>query len=370
MRTDWPGDHAAILRACERLHSPGLLVFPDLVRSNIARMIAHTGSPDRLRPHLKTTKMPQVVRLLLEAGITQFKCATLAEMRMALESGVTDILLAYQAVGPNLTGLVSLAQAFPDASLSTLVDTETAARELAEHCRTEGTALGVYIDIDCGMHRTGMAPGEQALALMRFLRRQPSLSFHGWHVYDGHLRQTEVGERRAAADTCFQPVWAMLNQIDEPKISVIAGGTPSFPLHAKDPRVICSPGTCVFWDAGYASIVPDMEFDWAALLLTRVISKNGDHLTLDLGHKAVSAENPIEQRVVLPAIPDAQFVGQSEEHLVVRSCEAANWQIGDALLGIPWHICPSVALYDHATTITGVGVGETWDIPARRRYHA
>lgn len=361
-------DHAPAVPAWENVASPALLVFPDLVQANIARMLTMAGGPRRLRPHLKTTKMPAVLRLLLDAGIDQFKCATLAEMQMALETGARDLLLACQPVGPNITGLSTLAKEHPGARLSTVVDDLTIAEQLDAQCQSDKVSLDVYIDIDCGMHRTGIAPGSEALALQQSLHNLAALDFQGWHVYDGHLRQTDVAERRAALEACFQPVWDMVQAAGANHSTVIAGGTPTFPMHAKDPRVICSPGTCVFWDAGYASILPDMTFDCAALLLTRVISKTKDQLTLDLGHKAVASENPIDRRVVLPDLPDAQFLSQSEEHLVVQSPDAGDWHLGDALLGIPWHICPSVALYDRATTIVDNRVSGTWEIPARRRF--
>src|SRR5690606_20713733 len=111
--------------------------------------------------------------------------------------------------------------------------------------------------------------------------------------------------------------------------------------HAKNPKVICSPGTCVFWDAGYAVHLPDLQFEQAAWLLTRIISKPGaNRLCLDLGHKSVAAENPIENRVRFPEIPRARFISQSEEHLVIETDEATQWKVGDTILGIPWHICP------------------------------
>ena len=340
--------------------SPGLLVFPDRVRANIARMIEMAGSPIRLRPHLKTAKMPAIVELYLDAGVTQFKCATLSEMRMALQAGANHVLLAYQPLGPNIDQLISLTKDYANAQLSTVVDHASAVDLLA---KTEA-ALGIYIDIDCGMHRTGITAGQEALALKAVIERTDTLKFEGWHVYDGHLHQSDLAERQAATLRAWAPFWEM---IDEPS-TVIAGGTPTFPIHAKDSRVICSPGTSVFWDAGYAQKVPDMKFELAAQVLTRVISKPGiDLLTLDLGHKAISAENPIDRRVVFPDLTDPVFVSQSEEHLVIQTPTASDLGLGDSLPGIPWHICPTVALYDHATTIVDEAVSNQWEIPARQR---
>lgn len=364
----WLKDVAAIAEACHSVASPGLLVRPPQVRSNIEHMIALAGTPDRLRPHLKTTKSPEVVRLLIEHGLHAFKCATLSELSMALNAGAMDVLLAYQPVGPQIETLGKLVSQHRKAQISVLVDCSAAATALQQYCQSLGLSIGVYIDIDCGMHRTGILPGGPAAVLRETLVNSEPLRFLGWHVYDGHLRQTDLDERRAAVATSFQPFWDWFEGLGVAgEDEVIAGGTPSFPIHAEDERVICSPGTCVYWDAGYASLCPDMDFDFAALLLTRVVSKGKDRLTLDLGHKAVGAENPLDRRVVLPQLPNARYLGQSEEHLVIETSESDRWEIGAPLIGIPWHVCPTVALYDHATLIDGHRVVGRWDIPARRR---
>ena len=325
-------------------------------------MITLAGTPERLRPHLKTSKMPEVVRRYLAAGVRQFKCATLSEVQMALDAGATDLLLAHQPVGPNIAALDDLFQRFPKASLSTIVDCPA----VIDHLQRANFVrpLTVYIDIDCGMHRTGIAAGPEAECLKQQLLNSDSLRFGGWHVYDGHLRQNSAAERKAAVDKCWRPFWQHHGDAEE---TVIAGGTPTFPQHAADPRVQCSPGTCVFWDAGYAQGLPDLQFGQAAHVFTRVISKRDDHLTLDLGHKAIAAENPIDRRVVLPELPDANFVSQSEEHLVIQTTLAEKFSVGDALLGIPWHICPTVALYDQAFVVGKDETISTWEIPARRR---
>src|SRR5690606_23362107 len=132
-------------------------------------------------------------------------------------------------------------------------------------------------------------------------------------------------------DEAYAPVEALAAEIGPPEI--IAGGTPTFPIHARRPNVTCSPGTCLLWDEGYGTGLPDQPFLVAAQLLTRVISKpQVGFVTLDLGHKAVSAENPINRRVFFPQLEDYEVVSQSEEHLVVKTPRAATLQVGDALL--------------------------------------
>lgn len=356
----------------ETAASPALLVFPDRVGRNIDRMVSMVGGrTDRLRPHLKTNKMVEVTRMLLHAGIRKFKCATVAEMEMAIGAGAEDVLLAYQPVGPAVAQLRSLVERFPGTRISVLVDCPEAMQGMAKAFASSERPLSVYVDIDCGMHRTGVAPGPAARDLVRDLQASPTLAFAGLHVYDGHIRDADLEARRAAVERAFENVLAFVDasgSVGESEVSIIAGGTPTYPVHATNERVECSPGTCVFWDRGYACGLPDMEFEWAAWLLTRVVSRPGDDLLcLDLGHKAVAAENPIEKRVWFPALPDAEFVSQSEEHLVVRTAESAEWPVGSPLLGVPWHVCPTVALYDRVLVVRDGGLVGTWDIPARNR---
>src|SRR3954454_2217692 len=102
--------------------SPALLFYKDLIRKNIARAIEIAGNPERLRPHAKTHKTREIVRLELEAGITKHKCATLAEAEMLAGCGAPDVLIAYNLVGPNCARLARLLRAYPDCRFSVLAD--------------------------------------------------------------------------------------------------------------------------------------------------------------------------------------------------------------------------------------------------------
>jgi len=155
---------------------------------------------------------------------------------------------------------------------------------------------------------------------------------------------------------------------------IVGGGSPTFPWHARltergGPRYQCSPGTTLLWDAGYGTNHADLGFQVAAALLMRVISKPGKgRLCLDLGHKAVSGENPLTNRVRFPELPEAVPVAQSEEHLVIETPRAAEMAVGDVVYGIPWHICPTVALHQEGVVVRdGVATGERWVVRARDR---
>ncbi|MGI9469980.1 MAG: D-TA family PLP-dependent enzyme, partial [Rubripirellula sp.] len=114
----------------------------------------------------------------------------------------------------------------------------------------------------------------------------------------------------------------------------------------------------------------DLPFSVAIALLTRVISKPGkDRLCLDLGYKSVASEMPLESRIVIPAIPDAKFIGHSEEHLVIETSHASDVSLGTAFLAFPRHVCPTVALHDFLTLVRdGQATGELWPVTARGRF--
>jgi D-serine deaminase-like pyridoxal phosphate-dependent protein len=149
-----PNDWYPIENADE-IPSPALLVYPDRVRENIRRMLEMAGSADRLRPHVKTHKMAEVIRLQVEAGVTKFKCATIAEAEMSAAAGGRDILLAYQPIGPNVNRMLELCLKFPEVRFSAVVDRKRAVHALSEVFSEAGLTLGLSIDLDVGMHRTG-----------------------------------------------------------------------------------------------------------------------------------------------------------------------------------------------------------------------
>lgn len=350
--------------------SPSLLLGLEPIERNLRKMLAIAGSPARLCPHVKTHKLGWVVERQMALGIRSFKCATIAEAEMCAQAGAPDVLIAYQLVGPNIARLLALREKFPRSKFSTVVDDPGALRALSDATARAGARVEVLVDLDVGQHRTGIAPGPAAVALYRELAAAPSLAAGGLHVYDGHLSQSDPKARAAACAEAFAPVAAMRKELlalGLPAPRVVAGGTPTFPMHAARGDVQCSPGTCALWDASYAEKLPDLEFSPAAVLLTRIVSKpGGNRLCLDLGHKAVASEMP-HPRVVFPDLPDARFGAHSEEHLVVESAAAQRFAVGSALLGVPWHVCPTVALHAEAVLIEGGRVAGRSRIEARER---
>ena len=346
--------------------SPALLFYPERINQNIGRMLSIAGSADRLRPHVKTYKCKEVVRLQMEAGINKFKCATLKEAEMVAQCGEKDVLLAYPLVGPNQKKFFQLMDLYPDTLFSVLVDHEdqiSGWKSLAGN----HNAIHIFIDLDAGMHRTGATP-EKADSLVRLLNN-PSFVFRGWHCYDGHIHQTDISERKEAVERQYKALLELVNKYGLEGEEFICGSSISFPIHATYPERTLSPGTTLLWDHGYSTKFPDLQFDVAAILMVRVVTKpERDLLCIDLGYKAVASEMK-EAPVFFPQIPDAEIQTHSEEHLVIKTKDSEKWKIGDVVYGIPWHICPTVAMYDQAGVVRDGKVSDYWSIVARTRYH-
>jgi D-serine deaminase-like pyridoxal phosphate-dependent protein len=360
------------LKDTSELLSPSLLIFRDLVRKNLLGMIEMARGPERLRPHVKTHKMADVVQMSIAEGITKHKCATIAEAEMVAASGGTDVLLAYPLVGPNVKRFARLAFAYPESTFRATVDDAEAARALSRALSGVEQPVPTLVDLDLGMGRTGIDPGPPAEELYRLIAELPNLVPDGIHAYDGHIHTTDLDERRRAARPGQEMALGLRDRLlaqGLPVPRLVMGGTPTFPIHAEldVPGVECSPGTTVFHDHGYGSRYPDLPFTPAALLLTRVISHpRPGRLCLDLGHKAVAAD-PAGQRLVLPDIPDARFVVHSEEHLVIETARDGEFPPGSTLLAIPTHICPTCALHRRVYVIDGGGLVDEWEVQARDR---
>jgi D-serine deaminase-like pyridoxal phosphate-dependent protein len=352
------------------IFSPSLLIYPDRIESNIETMISMAGGVEKLIPHVKTHKMPEIVNLQMKHGINKFKCATISEAEMVAQCGAKDILLAMQLVGPNIERFFKLILSFPETKISCIADNTDVIMQLSEMAIKKNIEVTVLLDINNGMNRTGIAPGRKAKDLYYLILRSPKLKAGGLHVYDGHILDQNSSQRQLKCNDAFSKVMNMKNELEEegtPLIKIVAGGTPSFPIHAKREGVECSPGTVLLWDYKSDGSYPDMNFIPAAVLLSRIISKPGkDLICLDLGHKAVASEMP-QPRIKIFGIEKYTIINHSEEHMVISTPEARNYKVGDHLYGIPWHICPTVDRYDSVYVVRDNIVTEQWKVEARRR---
>jgi D-serine deaminase-like pyridoxal phosphate-dependent protein len=363
-----------LLENSAEIPSPALLLHRDRIEANLRQMVAIAGDPLRLWPHVKTHKLPELIAWQVGLGIVQFKCATIAEAEMvAGVEGVRSILLAVQPVGPQIERWIRLASRFPGISWSAVVDDAGVVESLRSAAAACAIAkpLGLWIDLDVGQHRTGIAPDRVCDGLLQSVRAaSPTLRFDGLHAYDGHLGIPDLAERTRLCHEAFAPVAALRASLETElghRLQVLAGGSPTFAIHAARSDVSLSPGTTVLWDAGYAHKMPDLPFQPAAVLLSRVISRPaGRQVCLDLGHKAVASEMP-HPRTVFLNLPDATALSHSEEHLVVEAPAADSFRVGDVVYSLPWHVCPTMALHQEVWLVENGRASVRWTVQARSR---
>jgi D-threonine aldolase len=365
-------DPRYVVHDTSELLSPSLLIYPLLVRRNVDAMIALAGSATRLRPHVKTHKMAEIVRLAESSGIRKHKCATIAEAEMAAAAGATDVLLSYPLAGPNLKRFAHLVRGYRSTTFRATVDHPDSARALSAAAEGLATPVPVLVDLEIGMGRTGIQPGEAAAELYSLVNTLPNLVVDGLHAYDGHINESDLEKRTHLARAGLESTLQLRDRLLERGLPVprfVVGGTPTFPIHARLDflGVECSPGTPALYDNSYLTRFPDLPFTPAALLLTRVVSHPAPgRLCLDLGHKAVAAD-PAGARAKLLELDDARQVVHSEEHMVIETAHADSIAIGTALFAIPTHVCPTVALHRRAYIVEEGQVVGQWEVTARDR---
>ncbi len=354
----------------EQIDSPALVVYPDRIKANIELAKKIINDIDRLRPHVKTNKMTEVCRMMLEAGFSKFKCATIAEAEMLALAGSPDILMAYQPVGPKINRLIHLIKAYPASHFSCLTDNQENALTINNLCREQDVVLDVYIDLNVGMNRTGIYLTE-AYHLAQTIQKLPNIRLVGLHGYDGHIHEPDVTLRQQDANITYTMMDSVCREIQPLfpyPLRMVIGGTPPFAAHAHLTNYECSPGTFVFWDFGYGDKYPDLPFEYAALVICRIISIiDNQHICVDLGHKSVAAESPFP-RVRFLNVSETKPVSQSEEHLVLAVPDSSIYSIGQVFYGVPKHICPTIALYEKAFVIENGRMTDTWNVIARNRY--
>ncbi len=352
------------------IESPGLIVFPEIVRSNIKLAIDMVGGDvARLRPHIKTHKTQEVNDLLLEAGIYKFKCATIAEAELLAISKAKDILLSIQPTGTTLSRFIDLILNYQKSQFSCLVDDYLAAEKVNELALKNNIYINIFIDLNVGMNRTGIVPKNAFQLIDKITNHLPNLIIKGLHAYDGHIRDFDIDKLIDHVQQDFVDFYELIDHIDpKNKYELVVGGTPSFLVHRTNDRFVCSPGTFVFFDIGYSNLFPENTFKMAVQIISRVISKpTSSTICIDLGHKSVAAENPIENRVRFIDFPNWTLKSQSEEHGMIEVNDHANIEIGQIIRMYPYHICPTVALHQNLQVIEDDEMVGEWVVKARNR---
>jgi len=363
----------------EDVLTPALVLYPDLIAANIEQTLnLLEGNADRWRAHIKTAKLGLTLRMLVERGIRNFKCATTLELLVACQNGAADVLLAYPVMGANARRAQEIARQFPAVRISVLAENEDQVQQW------HASRVGIFLDINTGMNRTGIEQSQtdRVVRLARAIT-DAGLEFRGLHYYDGQFGGLIDGEgkseRTQAAHRGYDRLLEIVNELERTGISlpeVITSGTPTFPssLTYEDFRRDnflhrVSPGTIVYCDATSLDQLPrEYGYQPAALVLTRVVSQpHPGIITCDAGHKTVSADAGVPTCVVL-GHPELTPLSPSEEHLPIQVAqEATAPQVGEMLYLLPRHICPTVNNFDCALLVKDGNIDALERVSARGR---
>lgn len=352
----------------DRLQTPALLVDLPSVRANIARTIELLdGDPTRWRPHVKTAKIPEILDLVLAAGVVHFKCATTKEARTLLERARApiDLLVAIAHQGANLDAIAALASAHPRHRVSMLSEDP---RHVAS-IRAASARLGVFVDLDPGFRRSGIPLADRERIAAACAASGPAL--RGLHCYDGHVRAGDAAERDATCDAIYRELVDVADRVanGHAGFELVTSGTPTFPIAARHPLLRArlhraSPGTVVYWDTT-SEAFGITGYRFAVTVLTRVVSRpQPDRITCDAGSKALDAAAG-DPCCTVADRPGMSAQHPSEEHLPLHVASGSVPELGTLLRLVPRHVCPTVNLADEAVLMDGDDVVAIVPVAAR-----
>ena len=358
------GDHLSAI------DTPALILDLDAFERNLQRMAAALrGSNVRLRAHAKSHKCPEIALRQVALGAVGICCQKVSEAAVFVEAGIQDVLVTNEVMGDaKLRHLVALART---ARMGVLVDHPQQVQALAAAAQAHAVTLDVYVEVNVGANRCGVAPGEEAMQLAQQIVASPSLRFAGLQCYHGpaqHLRAPQ--DRAAAIDSAAQAARMTRQVIEACGIAVervTGAGTGSF-VHERDSGVFneIQAGSYVFMDRDYGDNrlgEGDIAFEHALFVRTSVMSRaSATHAVVDAGLKASSVDSG------LPTVwqrPDLRYVKAADEHGVLTTADAAALSLGDQLMLVPGHCDPTVNLYDELICVRGERVEAIWPIAAR-----
>jgi D-serine deaminase-like pyridoxal phosphate-dependent protein len=351
-------------RSVTELDTPALIVDLDAFERNVARMAAHFRQAGvNWRPHTKGQKVPALVHKELAAGAFGATCAKLGEAEVLADAGVDNLLIANQIVGPRkVNRLMALSRR---ALVLVGLDSEANARELNEAALAWGVRQGVLIEIDSGMHRCGVLPGEPAVALARLVSTLPGLELKGVMSWEGHTLRTPEAEKQAAVAAALKPVLdtaEAIRALGIPVEIVSCGGTGTYKYSALVPGVTeIQAGGGVFGDLTYESW--GVHHDRSMTLIATVISvPTPTRVVVDAGLKAYSANQAKPMPKDIPGQVELQF---SAEHTRLTLSEPTSLQVGDKVEFVVGYSDTTVFLHDVLYGARGGIVEVVWPIVGR-----
>ena len=318
--------------------------------------------PAALRPHAKIHKSPVLGRMQVDAGAIGLTTATVWEASAMVAGGLTGILVCNQAVGA--VKAAELARLAGGAEVIVLVESDVNADELSAAAARAGTEIGVLVELDVGLHRSGVRRRDDAVTLAEHVERAAGLRLRGPFGYEGHCmlepdRDVRVTKQATAMEGLFETVDHLAANGFECEI-VSAGGTGTYDLIAAHPRVTeLQAGSYVFMDAFHGSLIPG--FDIALTVLATVMGRHGDRVILDAGRKGVGIDLRLPEVVGIEAT--TAFV--DEEHSGYDVPSSSPLRYGDTVELLAGYGPTTVNLYGHYHVIEDGVVSDIWPVMAR-----
>src|SRR5882672_7608588 len=358
---------ASVGQRVDEIDTPALVLELDAFERNLRTLTESVkGRPLRVRPHAKTHKCPEIAKRQIAHGAVGVCCQKVSEAEALVDGGIEDVLVSNEVVGaPKIARLAELSKR---AHIGVCVDHPDNLAAL----EASGARVDVYIELEVGMRRCGIAPGEAAVALARAISKSKTLRFVGLQAYHGraqHLRSME--ERHAAIEGAAQHVFEMKRLLEKagipcPIVTGAGSGTYMLEVEASAWDEI-QPGSYIFMDADYARnewAAPLPRFEHALFVLATVMSRPAPQMAIvDAGLKASSVDSG------MPGVwerPGLTYTKASDEHGWVEIAAAtAAPALGEKLLLVPGHCDPTVNLYDWYVCMRGGVVEALWPITAR-----
>jgi len=357
----------------EELQTPALILDLELFEKNLSEMAQHCQKHGiALRPHTKTHKSVAIAKLQLAAGAVGICCAKLGEAEIMGTAGIDSILLTSPVVAKaGMRRLMQLNEIVEE--LMVVVDDRANAEALNELARTSGAVVRIVLDLDPGLHRTGVLPGDSALALARFIHDADGLEFAGLQSYAGHLMHVEsYAERRLKSHAVMDMLAEFQHRLGSMNIPcplVTGGGTGTYDIDAERGVLTeLQAGSYLFMDRQYNEVLDpgdhSLGFDTSLFVQMTVISAGSPGLaTTDAGFKcfATDADSPLLVGTDIAA--RYFFFGDEQGGLSFDKQETI--EIGSTLRAITPHCDPTFNLFDYVHAIRGDTLEAIWTIDAR-----
>ena len=356
--------------------TPEIVIDLGVVRANIDRAAAAAHEAGVLvRPHVKTHKLPQIAQLQVEAGAVGIQVAKLGEAEVMADAGIGDILVGYPIVGDSK--LARLGDLAARVSVSVTLDSADVATGIASMASERGLTIRALVEIDTGLRRLGLEPGAAAADFAEWVASLPGLELAGVYTHEGHVytqARDDAERERLTLEACAAAVETAAEirrrGHASPVVSVGSAGTFRFAIDSPGVTEV-RPGTYVFNDRSQIAQGAATEDDLAALIVTTVVGRpTADRLVVDAGSKVLTSD-----RMLVPDPPltfgrvlghdDWDLVRLSEEHGVLDVPAAADARIGDRLVVVPNHVCPTLNLATAVTVVEGGSVIGRWPVAAR-----